>query len=64
MAAGLVLFAHGARDPQWREPFERLAGKVRAARPDLAVSLAFLELMTPDLATATDALVAQGVLAA
>lgn len=57
---GLVLFAHGARDPRWREPFERLADKVRAARPDLVVSLAFLELMTPDLATAADTLVAQG----
>jgi len=57
---GLVLFAHGARDPRWREPFERLAAKVRGARPDLAVSLAFLELMEPDLGTAVDALAAQG----
>ena len=58
--SGLILFAHGARDPRWREPFERLATKVHAARPDIALSLAFLEIMQPDLATATDALVRAG----
>ena len=57
---GLVLFAHGARDPRWREPFERLARKARAARPDLAVSLAFLELMVPSLEAAVDDLATQG----
>ncbi|CAE6754724.1 hypothetical protein R69746_03120 [Paraburkholderia aspalathi] len=59
---GLVLFAHGARDVQWREPFERLAEKVRAARgADAgAVLLAFLELMEPDLPTAVGDLVSDG----
>ncbi|MFO1305659.1 MAG: CbiX/SirB N-terminal domain-containing protein [Burkholderiales bacterium] len=57
---GLVLFAHGARDPRWREPFERLEAKVRALRPDLVVSLAFLEMMEPSLGEAVDALVARG----
>ena len=57
---GLILFAHGARDPRWREPFERLADKVRGARPQLAVSLAFLEMMSPGLDAAVDALVARG----
>ena len=33
---GLILFAHGARDPRWAEPFERLKRKVEAARPGLA----------------------------
>ena len=60
MANGLILFAHGARDLRWREPFERLARKVSAQRPDVAVSLAFLELMQPDLAAAVDALAARG----
>lgn len=59
-ATGLILFAHGARDARWREPFERLATKAGAARPDVAVSLAFLELMQPDLAAAADALIARG----
>ena len=61
---GMVLFAHGARDVRWREPFERLAGKVRAARGSDAeagpVLLAFLELMEPDLPTAVGSLVAGG----
>lgn len=57
---GLVLFAHGARDPRWREPFERLAAKTRAERPGLAVRLAFLEIMDPDLDAAVDDLAAQG----
>jgi sirohydrochlorin cobaltochelatase len=57
---GLILFAHGARDPRWREPFERLRRKVEAARPDVAVGLAFLELMQPDLAGAADTLAGAG----
>ena len=39
----LVLFAHGARDPRWAIPFERLAERARTKRPDVSVSLAFLE---------------------
>jgi sirohydrochlorin cobaltochelatase len=63
-AHGVVLFGHGARDVRWREPFERLAGKVRAARGSDAeagpVLLAFLELMEPDLPAAVDSLVGDG----
>jgi hypothetical protein len=33
---GLILFRAWRRDPRWREPFERLAAKARAARPDVA----------------------------
>jgi sirohydrochlorin cobaltochelatase len=57
---GLILFAHGARDPQWAEPFERLRDKVEAACPGAPVALAYLDLMTPDLPGAADALVAAG----
>ena len=60
LTRGLILFAHGARDPRWAEPFERLRAKVQRARPDLPVALAYLELMTPDLDTAIDQLVAAG----
>ena len=45
----LVLFAHGARDPRWAEPFQRLQQLTQAQMPDVTVSLAFLELMTPRL---------------
>jgi sirohydrochlorin cobaltochelatase len=57
---GLVLFAHGARDPRWAEPFEAIATAVRARAPDVDVRLAFLELMSPDLPTVADAMVAAG----
>ena len=57
---GLILFAHGARDARWRQPFERLAAKSRAERPQVAVTLAFLEFMHPDLDAAVDDLAAQG----
>ena len=57
---GLILFAHGARDPRWAEPFERLKKKVETARPGLPVALAYLEFMQPDLAAAADALIAAG----
>jgi sirohydrochlorin cobaltochelatase len=63
-AHGLVLFGHGARDVRWREPFERLAQKLRAARgaggEASPVVLAFLELMEPDLPAAVASQVANG----
>ena len=58
--SGLVLFAHGARDPEWAEPFRAIAAKVAASRPDLAVKLAFLEFQGPALADAINELVAAG----
>jgi hypothetical protein len=60
MTQGLILFAHGARDPRWAEPFEAVAARVAAQRPGVAVRLAFLELMTPDLPQAGAELVAAG----
>ncbi len=49
---GLILFAHGARDPRWAAPFDEVARRVREARPGLRVALAYLELMPPTLAEA------------
>ena len=51
MTRGLLLFAHGARDPRWALPFEDVARRVRQAEPGLQVELSFLEFMAPDLAT-------------
>lgn len=48
-ADALILFAHGARDPAWAEPLQRVRDAVRAAHPGVPVELAFLEFMTPDL---------------
>lgn len=60
MKAGLILFAHGARDPAWAAPFEAVAAQVRRLRPDAEVRLAFLELMAPSLPEAGAALAAAG----
>ena len=57
---GLLLFAHGARDPQWARPFEAVAARCRAQRGDQRVALAFLEFMAPDLLAGGNALVAAG----
>ena len=46
---GLLLFAHGARDPRWAAPFEAVAAAVRGARPGTPVQLAYLEFMSPTL---------------
>jgi sirohydrochlorin cobaltochelatase len=47
--SALVLFAHGARDAQWSDPFRTMQKAVAARRPDLTVDLAFLEIMEPAL---------------
>ena len=60
MTAGIVLFAHGSRDPGWAAPFERLAVRVRERRPDARVALAYLELTPPTLEDAVATLVADG----
>ncbi len=60
MSTGLILYAHGARDPRWAAPFEAVAARIRAQRPELPLRLAFLELMPPDLTEAADALCAAG----
>jgi sirohydrochlorin cobaltochelatase len=60
MTQGLILFAHGARDARWAEPFERLLTRVRAQATAVEARLAFLELMQPDLQTALAELVALG----
>ncbi len=58
--AGLILFAHGARDPRWATPFEAVAERVRRARPNARVRLAYLEFMTPTLPEAGAELAAAG----
>jgi len=59
MTTGVILFAHGARDVRWREPFDRLLALVQARHAG-PVSQAFLEHMQPDLPTACAALASAG----
>ena len=57
---GIVLFAHGARDPEWARPFEAIRDAVRKQRPEYPIVVAYLEAMSPTLEEAIAALVAEG----
>lgn len=57
---GIVLFAHGARDPAWARPFEAVRARLAELQPQSAVALAYLEFMSPDLLQAGQAVAAQG----
>lgn len=56
----ILLFAHGARAQAWATPFQAVRERLRAARPDLAVELAFLESMQPDFEAGVAALHQRG----
>lgn len=61
MRQGVLLFAHGSRDPLWHRPFATLAQRIQAAAPGTEVACAYLELSAPDLPTAAQAMIASGV---
>jgi sirohydrochlorin cobaltochelatase len=56
----IILFAHGARDPEWAAPLRRVCAAVRAQAPELRVELAFLELLAPGLLDCAESLLAEG----
>jgi sirohydrochlorin cobaltochelatase len=57
---GIVLVAHGSRDPDWSRPFERIAASLAQKLPAVSVGLAYLE-HGPSLDETVTALVAKGV---
>ena len=57
---GLILFAHGSRDPQWRQPFEAIRQKAQEGHSGPVV-LAFLECMEPDLNKAIDSMAGESI---
>jgi sirohydrochlorin cobaltochelatase len=57
---GVILFAHGSRDPLWRLPIDAVAHEMTRQWPSLSVACAFLELTTPDLPTTVESLMMQG----
>jgi sirohydrochlorin cobaltochelatase len=61
MTLGIVLFGHGSRDPQWREPMDEVARRIRSRVADVEVRCAFLELDTPGLAEVSADLAEAGV---
>ena len=60
MKTALILFAHGARDPEWANPMRRVQSVVRERVVDVPVELAFLEFMSPTLPECAAQLIAQG----
>ncbi len=63
MTSGVILFAHGSRDPLWRRPMEAVAARVADRAPGTPVRCAYLELTEPDLPTAAAELAALGLTA-
>lgn len=61
MRRGLLLLAHGARDPRWAAPFDALAQRLRALAPEALVRLSYLDFLPPNLATAGAELARAGV---
>jgi sirohydrochlorin cobaltochelatase len=58
---GIVLLGHGSRDPEWSQPFEKIAVALGKHLPAVSVFLAYLE-HGPSLDEAVTALVAKGAL--
>lgn len=55
-----ILFAHGARNPEWAQPLLAIRDAMRARDPSARVETAFLEFIEPPLPAAIDALVREG----
>ena len=60
MREALILFAHGARDPEWAQPLRQVEARVRSMASDVYVDLAFLEFLAPRLVDSVNAAIAQG----
>ncbi|MBK8120578.1 MAG: CbiX/SirB N-terminal domain-containing protein [Sulfuritalea sp.] len=57
---GILLFGHGARNPEWAQPFHRIRDAILAREPEALVEPGFLELMRPTFDEGVDCLVRQG----
>ncbi len=61
MRKGLILLAHGSRDPMWSAPMRAIADRIRAQAPALTVGLAYLEFTAPTFPEAVATMIASGV---
>lgn len=55
-----ILFAHGARNPDWARPIEAIRDTMLARAPGQRIELGFLEFLAPSLAEAIDRLASEG----
>lgn len=60
MTTALILFAHGARDPEWANPMRRVQAAICQRLTSVPVELAFLEFMSPTLPECVTQLITQG----
>jgi sirohydrochlorin cobaltochelatase len=56
----IILFAHGARNPDWAKPLEAIRDAMIAREPSARVELAYLEFLPPTLPEAIDRIAAGG----
>ena len=59
----ILLYGHGARNPEWAQPFHRIREAIKARDPRALVEPGFLELMRPTFDAGFAYLVAQGATA-
>ena len=57
---GVVLFAHGSRDPLWHRPMEAVRNHVMAMHPTDICLCAYLEISIPSLPEAIDQMAEAG----
>ena len=60
LKTGIILFAHGSRDPNWRLPIEAVSLEISERLPSALVRCAYLELCVPSLPDAATDLIAAG----
>ena len=56
----IILFAHGARDPDWASPLLRVRAAILVRNPGMHVELAYLEIMQPRLRDCAASLISEG----
>ncbi len=56
----ILLYGHGARNPEWAQPFQRIRGAIKLRDPRALVEPGFLELMRPSFEEGVACLVDQG----
>ncbi len=56
----ILLYGHGARNPEWAKPFHRIRDAIKARDPRALVEPGFLELMRPTFDEGVACLLDQG----
>jgi sirohydrochlorin cobaltochelatase len=56
----ILLYGHGARNPEWAQPFHSIRAAIKTRDPQALVEPGFLELMRPSFDEGVACLVEQG----